>query len=1483
MSELIKLFPTDSQQPITLFEDKPRDALKEEQDMFLQDGAGIEPTTDLQGARDMASLRVAEQDEADYYAATEDNLTKGLLTPQQAVDNSVVFNEEYRKGTGGFGLERAFLRRQEEDAINNNGVMYDNAVTRASRGDDTPSENSKALEIALDNFGEYCNDTGGFFTELEPIVTSVLPFTGELGFELSIANMINKPELAYSTSEEETNKILRQWAIDNIFNVSPEEAEKEINRVRQYMVDNEIPVAYKSRFFEEAIKGIKPNNFWGALNVAGYLGGAISKAIKSADRLFKASKKVGDMAKAETIVADAINNGVKSEAVLEQNLVTAFKPGAGNESSSIGKSDVVENMFKDQQFKKIIDEGHVTGKTDGLTPDEKRQNAIRTLENETGITKFSDVNLIKDEAGAWHAQFLIGGGAEGKNPLADSEEARKLYQSLGLPHGGSRRVVDADGGKYVLYEVPVTADFKVEEDVVKGFRFKGRNFWKAFFGHSKQTGEAYGKVAEAQRKEAAMIRRATEYVNKTLNKLDKEDEKLLNQIVKEGQKGLGKDFTKEELVSEFGANQKVQDAYFMWKKAAGDFDYTVKDMANVRDWNADGYSLYQNKYVAKKINPNKISEQTLHSGSIQNIGIYEGDNLLEDLKSGEYILLQKSYKKTMLDDALEYPYVLIRKSEELKSRIPFGLTPYQPGGIRKYQNGIFFIKQGVSFSNMNGWPRTITTSMNKKRAQEFADEANQLRKWWNESGSMIDDAAERAALQEGIDKLPTHHTKIYTVDDLQKAIYNKETNPSGWLGTQNNVEVLTDGGWYTGWDDASKTILPQHKATSDDAFADLVRSYEDNRFSRGELLDNIDGDEPLIVDFKRVANDGIRRAARTNTLKETRKWWQDTFSKNFGDLVTNAVTDSEKLEMGILPKVAPIGQEKRLNAAKNMQERWNLMSGAKTVIDKKIEEIMTGVADTLADSEISEFLRRGGNLYTLISTAAPQRVITNVEFAAAMGFLNPAQFLKQALGLTATMAMHPIQTPKCILAYPFIRMAYHFKDKPGFMKAVVDRLAATSMFSKEMSEGFIDFMTRMDTLGATGRLPQINENHWKAIQNSKLAKGMYFFADAGNNLVYGVSDMVAYTLGKKYGWSDLKILKHADDLALNMTKAGNSWGQKQMPLLMQWTSYPLRLMESFGNKDLKAWQKMNLLISQLGMWGVGGALGEKAGAWCYNALVNKEGVDEETGKFIVDGLITQYLHEAGYDLSEGLDLGELVDRMFDAHSKAGNGNVTFNIPALRVGGRLAAAWNLTRRLYQTIALGSDSMLLAMRTQQDKNLPTGIRSLAGAWSFLKSNRWYFYDRESAIKYKEITGKDMVAYLAGLQPESIAAERRLSAVEDCIKTDVKDVMDDVKVMGKSLTDYWDDYIATDFLMSKGDIKLEEQQLWEHYDKISKYEQMAAEVLADKYPNIDVAKFKILLGDAIRGVSHKITNIDEAAEIKKRSVADLVTRILTLQGDE
>jgi len=1486
----IKFAPTIPEINLNLQSQNSQSDLDKFHEEYMQDMAGIEPNVDYAGARSFAASQLQEEEENNLFNATQLNLKNGEITPDQAANLMDYYSPQSLATNEDIALEKLAVRNSISDAITFNESTKWNTISSGIDPDEEEIE--KTRDLVIDNYKDKFYDGGngkGLGGTMEFLVTSMLPGIGAEYFEGTFAGITGIKDLMTSVSDEETQQKLAEWGRKNVMEVSPEEAKKNLEKVWKFCEKVGVPAQNRRRFFDSAILNEKENNLFSTVNIAA--AGLATKGTLS--KAYKWLKTFGNKEAAVEVAVDAVKRGDKTAtAVLEHNGPTLVKPEIDNTVSLYSRAVPVEDVYKDVEINSIINEQRAAGLFENVSQDDMVKNAAKQLEkenNDIASHGFVDLHVVDGEAGEKFAQALIGGGLDGKKAIANEAECEQIAKRLRLTPG-SYDVVQGEGGFFIRYETPVTFNgsyYEHAEDVVEGFNYPGREIFHVFWGHVKQTAEAFGRTVEANRKNSGMIKRLFNRF-KTDLKLDKKSSQRVGQVISEGQQAndrMGKWFTKEELLDK-GLNEKEIDAYFNYKKL-NDIEYRVNDEAFVRRATENGFSFYQDQYIAKEVPyNNKTSTKLKHITVPGGIKDTEIPKLLEDLKTGRKVLLEK-YAAGYIGNNKNITHVIVDAQDLKRTRIPYGLTPYQEGGIRRYQTGTFFIKQGVTLDGIggkfNGWANTLTTTTNRAVAKEYVEEMNALIDAWNRGGATND-----AIMQDAINHLKTRRSRINDVEDFKKILYN-DKDQTGWLRTDNHLQILEDGQKYTYTNNVTDSI-EQHAASTEDAFRDLIADAANGRYSRGQMLGSIDDEMPPLLDFKQIADEAINRAARTNTILETKKWWQTTFAENFKNLIdydaTGPLSDLELLEKGVVDVNRGSEFKKQIRAAQNMQERWKMLSGAKTATDNYIEGVIKSFADILADSKIAEvvpFLRRGGNLYNFLATSRPDKFITKVEFASAMGFMNTKQFLKQALGITATFGIHPLRTTQAVMAYPFLRAAYHFKDKPGIMKTVTDAMASAGMMSKKNAEGFIKFMERTDTLGATGRLPMISEQHWKAIQNSRIAKGMYYFADMGNNMVYGVADIVAYLEGAKRGWNDMKILAHADDLALNMTRSGNSWGQREVPILMQWTSYPLRLLEAFGNKRLNKFQRASLGLSQLAMWGYGGAVGEEYGVNAYQWLTAKHDVDPEIAKVVCNGIVTSIANEFGYEISEGLEGAELVERIFDLQDKVGKGNLYLNVPALRIKSRIASAWNLVRSLYHT-ATEDDAnlMMAAVKAAQDKDLPTGIRNLANMYTGLTSNKVFFYDTEFKTKYKDATGKDLAAYMIGLDPYEVKEERLLKLIEKKFKGDIQEAVKSTHI-DAILDPYFEEYVGNmhlfDNLVAIHSAETTHEESLLRSEKavrdLRMFEEMVKRSLKSEWSELDDVVLDQAVFDYLHRKAFKARSLSEAVEEQKGKMSDQVVK--------
>lgn len=1390
----------------------------------LQERAGVEPTANFAGLRSQLAQKQVEEELNDLYQASE----SAILAGANSFDVSANVANYALKNTE----QDADISLEKEAAINNtaqafnedqqtainaaNSSFTEDQVDSLAKAEIIESWRQKNIEKAENSrdwkrFAKLIlnplktlpqeGDVETLAYAGESIVRGLIPVVGSNILDSNVFPMGKEVPVELSTATIRNRQKKYIWDYANSH--TPQELKQFLDSVDDYMWNKSFagPASINAFMEEFTTNPNLMNDFIGAFEVG-------TPVIRAVNNTIRASKAAGRVSKAKTGIIEAVKDNDTATVVDEYVLPNALKPFQGAPSTSYSKKVEAEvaDVLADREAMEIIEKTRAAGVMDDAELFVNKELFKEDFKAFYGkemddLADISAIDIVRGPSGEYLTAVDIGTGIDGSKAM---DEAAAIFKAkkLGLPDG-SYTVVNSGGeGYFIRYMQPLKDQaFTPIAGTVDDFKAKG--FTRMFAGGGVATSKRFQeRVTEAARKEATLRAKLDDKYGKSIRALKGSDEDdLVNLYIKgqQGNEGKGIWFSKDQL-DDKGVSEATQKAYFDLKHIS-DAEYIIQNDKLVRTLTREGNKLYNNNIVGKQIDLADITEDIYDTMKIK--GLDTSNMSFEDFKE---LVKNKVIVKGRNIDTLgeDFNYAVFSPNEFSEGPLPRFLLPYQSGGMREYTFGNLFVQNGRTFYGnkniYNGPAKTLRAGTNRKALQQYVDEGNRAIRIY------------RAAQEDGdialaarrIARAQFKHFKVETWEDLENLM-------KGTIDPSHELQLIEDGGKYV-YNNNLKSI-DQAGVSSTDALYELARARDRYYNERGALLDSLNGEHAPIKSLYEIYDKTLAKAARTNTIGEAEQWMAKEFDRNFGQFVDTRYWDNtgktslDVLRDAPLMKIdeAPEGMRDGIRAAMRFRDRYNIFSMAETPADKYISHALTWTARGLSNLGENVGIPRDAKVWQKLANTRPDKLMTGVGFHFAMGLYNTAQFMKQTLGVLTKPMIHPVHGSHALLASPFVRLAYAFKDSKAFLRESSNVLNRLVGISRKDLDKFLEYCDWYSSLRAQDLRPGMTREHADFLRSHKLVKSSLMFANAGNQIDYFVSDLTAFLSKPKASFQE--IAQHADDLYINMNRYDISKAQASAGVLQQWLTYPARMTEAVLNKRLTKAERSRLVVGQLALWGVGGTLGAEAGINAYKWMRENTDLPEEVINDMTNGLLTNLARIHGYDLQEGLGLLDIVDTYFNIFNSE-KGLLELNMPALKSGSQLASIFNAVKEVIAptTGVLNLNTWLI--NRASDRTAPASVRNAANA--YLGINEGVMYNSNRQHIKDNVNTTDVVMRLIGFK--EINEEK-----EHIDKFVLRDYREDIRDTAKQLKPYMDqlvDYRAVGKYEDSAAMHSDWDKVWANY---------------------------------------------------------------------
>lgn len=1377
----------------------------------LQTRAGLEPSGAYEEVRRMLATRQEENSLSELYTASESALAKGAI-PETVAKYIEKYTPEVTREDLDIALEKAAADKQVQEAFQDNEkTAINNSVDNIDPTEDyTKQELFTTFLTNLRGWAQnqsFAKKFGGFVrTVFDP---QFHQNAVERDYFVKGSGVLKTAEGA---TQEVTDAVLVNWR-----NMTAADFKTYLDTT----YDNIIRQNPNTWMLEEMCDNLET----GSTDLQEFMGWADVAAvgIGAVKNTYKAAKAVGNVRKTQALAKKAVETLDTTTLVEEVITPTVTKPIQNPmEIAKTGDvaDDVVESLI-DRRATQILQKAH----TQGVYSDaeiklmkDQEEKVLGTLFKHKPIDPV-DIAIVEDRDGSLKTVVLF--GAEDGSAMT-RQQAFNLAERLGYTEG-EFSVVSKDAAGYYVQTIKDTSlsakgaanKAFTDADAVKEFTdewsVKMSPLWqktkvesivngatRMFAGVYKKGKEAAERVELATRAQGGIKRFISTEYRSSFNALNKKENAIFKELYLKGQKadsGHGKWFSVKEL-EEANIPAKVIKAYQDFK-TVNDMEYLLTNENVRKKLVRAGYKKYGNVYG---------KEVSIYGINKNNIRVLDDQGkVIEDVTKyadkGDYKLIQVSRMSANQAD-LDCTHMLFKSADAAGEELPQFVTKYTPGGRRAYTRGTSFVKVGRGWINpetgtkLNGFAKTLVAGYDRKQLQQYADEVNKAIEIFK-SVSGFDEVHAAIRAQEALDDANFKLFKVSSWDELKGLIKNAD-NPKGIIDPDFKAQVVQEGFGYeygNGLATASDEL-----GEVDTAFQELLDNRSKFSRHRTNLLDDINGDTVRLVDVEEIYDRTINKAANIGANSDLIAWYSrqlerfQRVSTNYKDLA--GMTDMDKInriEFDLARRSTMSADELALlRSGQRFVEHARGILNSKTAADMAVENFMYRAAEAL------DITGARGKWFDAVADFKPAKFARALSFNAYMGWWNPAQLIKQGIGVMNVASLEPVRAVKGMLSYIPIRLARSTEKGSEAYKIYKNMAIKVAGLTDDEFEGLMKFMSKYDVEGSSGLMVGADKAYGSALKADKnllkrLWDSQYWFMKEGNAANYYIADIASWLrhnddlkAGKIKSFTDKDIALYSNDLFINMTRTSESAFQRGTiipgtEMIAQWMSYPMRMMEAMLNSRLSFKQKAALLGTQLSLWGVAGTFGDDETSYNMYKGLTKYGINPELAEKLTDGFLGYVGKELGVVFDEGIAVKEQFKRLF-AFYDAARGEINFsNIPAAKGPLHILAMLKAVNEVINP-SLGDRDVYRYMKfLQSQPHLPSAFKNVTKAAIALKYGK--FYDKYGDILVEDATKTQAIWQALGFRPyesklENYAYEAMtnrqqviddfMSDINECIET-------------------------------------------------------------------------------------------------------------------
>lgn len=1189
------------------------------------------------------------------------------------------------------------------------------------------------------------------------------------------------------------------------------------------------------------------------------------------DTVLDRKKAAGDIAGAKQILKEMVDSPDADTAkIFENTIPTAMQP---NNNKVMSDTNLQSSVFNDMMDKAA---NSALGKLILNTPkfendleafgeqaiQAAQEKLIRRMGGKVKAKEVMDNLTWKFEtvSGEMSSTFVIGRG--GSNvPFSNMNAARTAaVMRYKLKEGEYLITHDSPAG--YLIKAHFKAPMKLDDT-----RAENANGFYSMAGLNKIFGFKYTPKNFRDRRELATnvystIRNQMQHTISKYNKLDRSSKDALDRVLADMQDSRLW-FNEDYLRSYYGLSDKAievvdeyhnaNDVLYLLDNATTRNNYDMRGFRGIttKTLSDEGEEVVKTKIgrIIDYPETSKISQYTYKiegatdGKSFYNVGEMTPE-VLSGYKNSGYEIIEEATNNISTvklgDGTTEAPipikYTLVKKSSVEINELPEYVLPYIEGGHRYYQPGAYYLKMANVVDRGNGippmvfTPKTLRTSLDREKLQEFADEFNELARIYKAK------TLEGWSKEEAIAKFSEYASSTKYLSDMTYQDF-KDKVSKGVFNLKYPVEVVEDGGDMAatrGLKDALFMNDPDSYFSSQvqEMLNDATEFYN----SRGaERLKDVFGEPAQVLDFRRTFNRTVNRLAASSSIGEYNKWAVNEFMLMFGDtLRMDSVKNLSPREIIFNAKLSH-SDPKHLRAAENCLEQLRQFNRTPSAWDDIVTKSMRGVADILSKSSKAigqNWFEMGGTSWNAVRDFRPDRFLSSLAFHTYLGFLNPRQLWLQGLGALNTVAISPKYGSKAASVSMAVDAILKSDKTISWSKnPISNAFAKLSGTSKEELMEIAEAMKKIYVTDAVQLQPEYinlpqNMDNLRRLERLSLAP-----FNLGERFNYLTAEITAYlewkarNPNKVFDKIDdiIDVQGRASDMYLHMSRANNTALQNNLgaiptSVLTQFSSYKLRMIETLLGKTLTPEEKIRLFATNLALYGVHGSVTADVFN-VYSFMTDDVGMDTDTAKHLSYGLGDALLEALDIDASLSQEGPALAPSWFKWFADNPANTDILSIPGIEalvntvrsaetavdaskfVSSKIFNIFQDAKEFYNPETSSTDLLKFA-RSIQSKGMPSSLRNATKFYIALKTGK--IYTNQGEILAKDLSALDATMKLFGMRTRTERDVEALYSINRDFDRSVADITSD-------LQEYWGVWLNTkshealqDFLLLRNALK-------------------------------------------------------------------------------
>ena len=923
----------------------------------------------------------------------------------------------------------------------------------------------------------------------------------------------------------------------------------------------------------------------------------------------------------------------------------------------------------------------------------------------------------------------------------------------------------------------------------------------------------------ALRKHTADTYRLNKLIDNVVKDMDKESSVALQELIEQGHNdnfGLGT-WYRPEVVNMMYIPEGTKKGYTFYRKL-NDAAYVQENLNLRQELEREGYEGTTTGLIVKKVDPDIIQSKQYSNMEMR---VVDGDNTRKTLNSSN--ISANELKKQYLDkgyslykispydiqeNGMSYNFILDKDNTKYGKPMRTDILPYAPGGIREYQSGEYFVKQGmrVHGSGKDYWGvNTIVSGDDLAKVTKYTDELNRAVELWN---GVEGDVAKLQKLLDNEDfKYFTNNAA--DVDNLIKS----EKNPDGVIspefkaGIYRDREMPTKGTEYANMPDFFTDSI------FDPARVDLMKLTTKHYKKRGRLLNNVNNDLKNIASYEHVMRKLAQRISYGRNIDPLLDTQGEHYKKMFSDVAaTPTGVDPNMFSGRELMLFTPVKEAKDVGNADKWKVRAanrmkNVMINLTSIPTKSDEAIINFMNNAL--SEIQEKLPWWDlKMLDAMKNRNPIRAVQGTTFNLLLGFGSLNQFWKQPLQVLNLLATYGADTAKALFQdLPIVLTAFAVRKDSKLLRKAVDEIAKrTGSISVEDLDILVKYFDDYGTFHQTINRAEFTNLKPTRVKTRLLLKSINSIRSlsllpftSGVNATNLICDVTAYRLLKDTPTFKLlteqekfrEIAYVSDALNFNASKANASVMQKGIlgGIVTNLQTYTMGTIGAIFGKSLTSVDKMTgklgkrkipvgfkLLAGLFFMWGAAGLTDRDYAPYMYKWLSDKTPIPKVFQEALVEGTIPLLSGMVlGKDIREGPETMSVFDSCFSIiqaltdRQSATMPDVTLsNVQPMATGTFYAMKEILTPTTNEGDVIG------LLRRLHSKPLPTGPKNMVAGMYGLITRK--YVDKYGNVIKDNLSDLDVSSLFFGLKPVEYRKLNTAKAIDKLYKETVDTFISD-----------------------------------------------------------------------------------------------------------